>query len=381
MKKHPIVFLFNSPLQSGCDYVIQTMRAMGATHPLYGLALGDLISLPKLVIESHPWVVRHFEGTLIIRPVACIPGIRFRWVRIATYAFYAVILRILVAIRHPATPKMAWFFEPFHLSRLLHLFWGFQTLYDCVDYYPAFHPLAAAEHAAIVKQATYVFANSVPLFQSLSRVRPDTRLVPVGFADSLFVSHAVRPIRPGTKKLVVGYIGGISARMDFDMLIFAAKKLPRVGFRFAGPIETNVFGSDDDAGRKFTALRNLPNVSYVGELAKHRIPRFLSSIHIGIIPYREDSAFNTNSFPMKTLEYFAAGRPVIATRIAALEDYRTNGLLNIVSSQNAFVDAITVLQRKGWTSRKQKEQYAVAMKQRWAEKIRTIRESVPMLSP
>jgi len=53
-------------------------------------------------------------------------------------------------------------------------------------------------------------------------------------------------------------------------------------------------------------------VRWVGPQPYGALPGYLRLMDVGVVPYR-DSAFNRGSFPLKTLEYLAAGRGVVAT--------------------------------------------------------------------
>src|SRR5208283_3159702 len=59
------------------------------------------------------------------------------------------------------------------------------------------------------------------------------------------------------------------------------------------------------------------NVHWVGPQAFEDLPKYLSVVDVGLVPY-VDSAFNRGSFPLKTLEYLAAGIPVVATDLPAI---------------------------------------------------------------
>ena len=47
------------------------------------------------------------------------------------------------------------------------------------------------------------------------------------------------------------------------------------------------------------------------------LPRYLMVIDVGITPYA-DTQFNRASFPLKTLEYLAAGKPAVSTDLPAV---------------------------------------------------------------
>lgn len=369
MKKEPIVFLFNSPLASGCDYVLQTIRIVQEKYSVYGISLGDIISLPRLLLGKDRWITRRVNGALIIRPVSILPGIRFRFIRMVAYMVFAMALRIYVDCRHRSRNKFLWFFEPFHVPPLLRMFQGYITLYDCVDYYPGFSKSAKREHTYCMRVSRFVFANSVPLAAQLKKQRGNVRVAPLGFAPELFTSFPMVSIPPNKKPFTVGFIGSISDRMDFPLLYNVIKKLPSIQFMFAGPLERNVFGVVDQTADKLKILLRYPNVTWMPEVPKHKIPSILRHIDVGIIPYRNDLAFNRYSFPMKVLEYFAVGRPVISTDILALRDYADKGLLEIIHTPKEFVRAIRVYQTGGWSKQSQYRQRKESAPQSWERKI------------
>lgn len=380
MKQSPIIFLFNSPIDSGCDYVMQTMRIVARRNPVYGLCLGDVISLPNYLMEKDKWIVRKTHGATIIRPVSMFPGLRFRFVRQVTYILAALALRLFIDIKHQPARRFLWYFEPFHIPTLLNLFGNYQTIYDCVDYYPGFHDVARKEHAKLMHQSTYVFANSKVLARALHKFRSDVVLVPQGFASDVFHGVRVSPVVPNKRTYTVGYIGSISARMDFSLLKKVTRKLPDVSFVFVGGKESNVFGIHDDAQQAFRSLCQNSNVTWVPEVAKARIPMYLARFDVGFVPYRADSTFNRYAFPMKVLEYFALGRPVISTNILSLHDYVRGGLVTQADAADAVVRAIRYYRSHGWNSHNQKLQVAEAKRNAWENKVDTIMTTLSWVS-
>lgn len=380
MKQSPVIFLFNSPIGNGCDYVMQTMRIVARRNAVYGLCLGDVISLPNYLMGEDKWIVRKVHGATIIRPVSVFPGLRFRFVRQLTYVLTAFAVRLFVDIKHRPSRKFLWYFEPFHIPVLRNLFWKYQTIYDCVDYYPGFSDVARREHAALMRQSTYVFANSKVLVRALQKFRSDVVSVPQGFASDMFRGLPIPPVVPNKRIFTVGYIGSISARMDFSLLKKVICKLPEISFIFVGSIEFNVFGIHDDAQQAFRSLCQNPNVTWVPGVAKARIPTHLSRFDLGIVPYRTDIAFNRYAFPMKVLEYFALGRPVISTNIMSLRDYARDGLLTQAITADAVVRAIRYYRNHGWNSRSQKRQAAEAKRNAWEHKVDKIMTTISRVS-
>ena len=61
-------------------------------------------------------------------------------------------------------------------------------------------------------------------------------------------------------------------------------------------------------------------------------------MHVGLLPYG-DTAFNRGSFPLKTLEYLAAGRGVVATNLPTIRWLATD-LITTASDPLGFADAV-----------------------------------------
>jgi teichuronic acid biosynthesis glycosyltransferase TuaH len=107
---------------------------------------------------------------------------------------------------------------------------------------------------------------------------------------------------------VVGLIGQLSERVDLDLL-FAVAELDCT-LLLVGPHRAGW------APDRFAELTGRPNVVYAGQVPPASLPGYLGAIDVGITPYA-DSAFNRASFPLKTLEYLAAGRAVVSTDLPA----------------------------------------------------------------
>jgi teichuronic acid biosynthesis glycosyltransferase TuaH len=102
-------------------------------------------------------------------------------------------------------------------------------------------------------------------------------------------------------------IGQLNDRVDPTLLTAVADL--GVSLLLVGP-------SSDSAVDWVTQLTARPNVAWVGAQPFGELAGFLASAHVGLVPYG-DSAFNRASFPLKTLEYLAAGLPVVATGLPA----------------------------------------------------------------
>ena len=71
------------------------------------------------------------------------------------------------------------------------------------------------------------------------------------------------------------------------------------------------------ASSAFDALVGVPGVQWVGAKDFRELPAYVAHASVGLVPYTH-SKFNEGSFPLKTLEYLAAGIPVVATDLPAI---------------------------------------------------------------
>ena len=76
--------------------------------------------------------------------------------------------------------------------------------------------------------------------------------------------------------------------------------------------------ADRDAAfaRRLDALIGHERVEWTGALDAEALRAQLAVLAVGLTPYT-DSPFNRASFPLKTLEYLAAGVPVVSSDLAA----------------------------------------------------------------
>lgn len=129
---------------------------------------------------------------------------------------------------------------------------------------------------------------------------------------------------------VAGFVGHLNCRTDLALLeaaVDAGASLLLVGPR-----------APDFEPDRLDALLARANVTYVGPKRFEELLPYLKAIDVGIVPYA-NSQFNRNSFPLKTLEYLAAGKPVVSTPLPAVRSLRTE-LVALAETPRDFAAAV-----------------------------------------
>ncbi len=111
----------------------------------------------------------------------------------------------------------------------------------------------------------------------------------------------------GIKRPMIGYVGVISERIDFELVEYLAQNRSDYSFVFVGPF----YG---DVGRWVKRLKRLKNVFFLGERHYNEISDYIASFDVCVIPHIVDE-FTLSNDPMKVYEYIYAGKPVISTGI------------------------------------------------------------------
>lgn len=123
-------------------------------------------------------------------------------------------------------------------------------------------------------------------------------------------------------------LGQLNERLDFDLL----DSLVDDGIRLEiiGPRREH----EASCTLRLDHLLNQPSVKWWGELPARKVPAILAGASVGLTPYVQNE-FNRSSFPLKTLDYLAAGLPVVATDSPAVR-WLASPDVHIASDSQAF---------------------------------------------
>jgi teichuronic acid biosynthesis glycosyltransferase TuaH len=189
-------------------------------------------------------------------------------------------------------------------------------------------PLLRAEAIAL-RGADAVAVVSADLRDRYAGYGIVAEFVPNGCSPEVFDGIESVPLPAGVDLPgpVAGFVGHINDRIDLELLEAVADA--GCSLLIVGPIAHGY-----RAAGRFLALTRRPNVRWLGSRPYEEIPGCMRLIDVGLTPY-VDSAFNRASFPLKTLEYLAAGRAVVATPLPAHRWLDTD-LIAIAAGPAAF---------------------------------------------
>jgi glycosyltransferase involved in cell wall biosynthesis len=218
-------------------------------------------------------------------------------------------------------------------------YFEFDTIvYDCMDELALFKgaPEKLIEQEKyLVANADVVFTGGKSLYESKAQLHNNVHCFPSSVDQEHFAKALNGVTIPGDlanlKGPVVGYFGVIDERLDLELLNQTAQLKPDVTFVMIGPIAK--IGEHE--------LPRQESIHYLGMKDYKELPSYLKGFNVAMMPFALNDATKYIS-PTKTLEYMAAGKPIISTAIKdVVRDY--NSCVKIVSSAQEFANAIDTL--------------------------------------
>jgi glycosyltransferase involved in cell wall biosynthesis len=282
------------------------------------------LSEPRLMVEHHGDV----ERVWLEVPGKSGTHVCFSDPRAADYA--ALIVDLIGG--HP--DRLAWLYTPMALP-LAQALSPDVLVYDVMDDLAAFKgasPELVLRQKQALKHADVVFTGGRSLHRSIvSRRAHRTHCFPSG-VDPAHYSPAVE-MRQATRRPVAGYVGVIDERLDLDLIAGLAQALPDWEIRMVGPV-----AKVDPA-----TLPRAANITYPGPALYTDLPQVMAGFDVALMPFAMNEATRSIS-PTKTLEYLAAGLPVVSTRVPdVVTDF--GELVDLQDHGAGFADACRRVER------------------------------------
>jgi glycosyltransferase involved in cell wall biosynthesis len=265
-------------------------------------------------------------------------GSTYRLANAVNSAVTARLLRRLAA--NLPGPVILWIYDPTG-ARIAGSGGEEFAVYDCVDDYPE-QTISARKRKLVamcdqmaVLRARLVFTTSIAMYERQRNLNAATHLVSnagdyehfAQASDRVFAAHEVSTLaRP-----VVGFAGNfLASKVDFVLLEETARARPGWTLLLIGP-------SAPETASVLERLAQFPNVRWIGAKPYAELPQYVAAFDVGVIPYVSND-YTRSCFPLKTYEYLAAGKPVVASGVPELAGMEPDVVL--VDGLASFIEAV-----------------------------------------
>jgi len=233
--------------------------------------------------------------------------------------------------------SVGWFYSA-SFCPLIESFQFDTTVYDCMDELSLFKGAPAHlidQEKYLMSNADIIFTGGKSLYESKKQFHNNVHCFPSSVDQDHFAQALKNISIPGDigdiKGPIVGYYGVIDERIDLALIEETAKNLPNVSFVMVGPLAKI---SDND-------LPKAANIHYLGMKCYNELPFYLKAFDLAMMPFALNDATKYIS-PTKTLEYMAARKPIISTKIMdVVRDY--SDCIELIENADDFTNVITFL--------------------------------------
>ncbi len=224
-----------------------------------------------------------------------------------------------------------WLYTPM-MTELIGAFDATPVVFDAMDELANFDfaPAGMREReTALLERADVVFAGGRSLYETRRSYGAKVHCFPSGVELEHFAAAvAPHPLVANLRGRVFAYVGVIDERLDYAIITQLADAFPGEHVVLAGPVV-----KVDPA-----ILPQRTNVHYTGRLPYASLPSLLAGVDVALMPFAINRATASIS-PTKTLEYFAAGVPVVSTPVTDV--VRSYGeIAAIAAGPDAFTAAV-----------------------------------------
>jgi teichuronic acid biosynthesis glycosyltransferase TuaH len=210
------------------------------------------------------------------------------------------------------------------------------TVYHASDDFTAGAPLMglnakrmAALEDRVAARSDVILAVSPNLVERWSRRHDHVELFPNGVDTNALLASDGPAVNVRLPRPIAVVAGTLSDRIDLALLERVARSASLLligpdGFR--------------DSGDRFRSLTRMDSVQWVDTVPFDHLLAYYREADVGLVPYTL-TPFNLASFPLKTLEYLAAGLPVVATDLPQVAAIGSPDIVT-VDTEEAFVRSL-----------------------------------------
>jgi glycosyltransferase involved in cell wall biosynthesis len=229
-----------------------------------------------------------------------------------------------------------WFYTPMAAPAMIGAFGERAVVYDCMDELSKFR-FAPAElvdrERYLMARADVVFAGGYKLSQSKAKHHNNVHFFGCGVDVAHFSTARSADVEvpreiAALDKPVIGYYGVIDERLDYELLRAIAEGIPEAALVMVGPV-VKVDPSELPQG---------PNIRWLGQRQYAELPAHVKGFDVCLMPFALNDATEYIN-PTKTLEYMAAGKPIVSTAVSDVV-HNFTPVVAVAHSPAEFVRAV-----------------------------------------
>jgi glycosyltransferase involved in cell wall biosynthesis len=205
----------------------------------------------------------------------------------------------------------------------------------------------------IVRRADVVFAVSEELTRRAQALNSHVHRAPNATDLDVIGAASQRdgPIAPelaGLPRPIIGYVGQIADKMDYELVGQVAQARPDWSFCFVGPVWST-------KQEQVAALEVLGNVHFLGVRPFDALVDYLRGFDVCTLPHAI-SPLTRSMDPIKLYDYLATGKPIVSTRVAGVE--RFANVVHIGDTADTFLTGLERALRENGALRQRRMRYA-----------------------
>jgi glycosyltransferase involved in cell wall biosynthesis len=229
-----------------------------------------------------------------------------------------------------------WFYSPMCAPGMVGRLNELAVVYDCMDELASFRfaPADIAQRERmLLEHADVVFTGGRSLFEAKSRHHANVHFYGCGVDSEHFAAARLPETRVpdaliGLPNPVLGYFGVIDERLDYDLVEAIAAAYSHGSVVMAGPL----------AKVQAHQLPRRANLHWLGQQPYSALPALVKGFDVCLMPFALNEATRYIN-PTKTLEYMAAGKPIVSTAVADV--VRNFGdIVHVAVSRDEFIERL-----------------------------------------
>ena len=267
------------------------------------------------------------------------------------------------------------------VAKIDHPFWvalkdklNMLMVYDYMDLHKGFKEsgkLIGQNHLSLTKIADLILVSSDYLKETIRTYEDKTIYIKNAGDYDVFSKISQEKIsKPkdlqNIKGSIIGYYGALADWFNTDIIEHVAKKFPNDSIVLIGRIQNQ---------KLLSLAKKYKNIKLLGEKPYKSLINYLAFFNVCIIPFKLTPLIKATD-PVKIYEYFASGKPVVATQIPELKHYADLIYFGKTKKQFAMAIGQALKERSANLSKKRRQ---IAKQNTWQMRAEVLNKKLQEL--